>query len=141
MNKISSQDRASLIKIASALPAGDLARKAILAGLSKTSTTSNSLTNFVSQRISALLGINGKDVGVFFMRGELVAFIPGKVITLDMFDEMVEGITEDHPLVKSEIREYLKVLHAHAPFKDFYYSDMSASSSGSPIMYEFKMKF
>lgn len=35
MNKISSQDRASLIRLASSLPAGDETRKAILAGLAK----------------------------------------------------------------------------------------------------------
>lgn len=33
MNKISSQDRASLIRLASSLPAGDETRRAILAGL------------------------------------------------------------------------------------------------------------
>ena len=37
VNKLSFQDRASLIKLASSLPAGDETRKAILAGLSKTS--------------------------------------------------------------------------------------------------------
>ena len=37
MNKLSSQDRSALIKLASSLPAGDETRKAILSGLSKTS--------------------------------------------------------------------------------------------------------
>ena len=36
MNKISSQDRSALIRLASSLPAGDEKRKAILAGLAKT---------------------------------------------------------------------------------------------------------
>jgi len=35
MNKLSSQDRSSLIRLASSLPAGDRIRKAILAGLKK----------------------------------------------------------------------------------------------------------
>lgn len=35
MKKISSQDRSSLIRLASSLPAGDEKRKVILAGLSK----------------------------------------------------------------------------------------------------------
>lgn len=38
MNKLSSQDRASLIRLASSLPAGDENRKTILAGLVKTSS-------------------------------------------------------------------------------------------------------
>ena len=36
MNKLSSQDRSALIRLASSLPAGDETRKAILAGLSQT---------------------------------------------------------------------------------------------------------
>jgi len=42
MNKLSSQDRASLIRLASTLPIGSVERKAILAGLSGTDKTSAS---------------------------------------------------------------------------------------------------
>ena len=42
MTKLSSQDRAALIKLASSLPAGDETRKAILAGLSGTDKTAAS---------------------------------------------------------------------------------------------------
>ena len=38
MNKLSSQDRSALIRLASTLPVGSTERKAILAGLSKTSS-------------------------------------------------------------------------------------------------------
>ncbi len=44
MNKISSQDRASLIRLASTLPVGSTERKAILAGLSGTDKTATIVT-------------------------------------------------------------------------------------------------
>ncbi len=43
MNKLSSQNRASLIRLASSLPAGDETRKAILAGLKKAEEDVNDL--------------------------------------------------------------------------------------------------
>ena len=43
MNKLSSQDRSALIRLASSLPAGDQTRKAILAGLQKTAADSPAL--------------------------------------------------------------------------------------------------
>ena len=43
MNKISSQDRAALIRLASSLPAGNPTRKAILAGLARKTARSSAI--------------------------------------------------------------------------------------------------
>ena len=70
MNKLSSSDRSSLIRLASSLPAGDQTRKAILAGLQKTSSLT--LPKSVLQRL--------KGGGLAVTRGlyEITSLVPGE---------------------------------------------------------------
>jgi len=68
MNKLSSQDRSSLIRLASSLPAGSSERKAILAGLQpqRTATSANKVLAWLRKyraqdgfKVEAILGLDG----------------------------------------------------------------------------------
>lgn len=56
MNKLSSSDRSALIRLASSLPAGSSERKAILAGLSKTSSFPFKVGDVITPSLSGKIG-------------------------------------------------------------------------------------
>ena len=65
MNKISSSDRAALIKLASSLPAGDETRRAILAGLAGTGKTAATKAVEPYQKVEGLPYGRGQKKNLF----------------------------------------------------------------------------